>query len=213
MRNTTTGASTEAAIRTMSNDDALVRERRQFIAGRALPLFVRKGFNRTSVREISHACDMSIGAVYHYLGSKDDIGLLVAEQMRREMIEFMNHAFEDPRPVESLRSTIAEWCRLCDRLRDNVLFLYREPRNIKDAVQRRIAEVDEQCISMFDKVLTKGVESGVFKIANTRLFALNVYILGNMWAFGRWYVGKFMTLDEYIEFQTDALLSSALSRR
>ena len=213
MGNTTSQTTAEATIRTMSNDEELVRERRLFIAKCALPLFMKNGFNRTNVRQISKACNMSIGALYHYLGSKDDIGLLVAEQMRSEMIEFMGHAFEDPRPEESLRSTIAEWCKLCDRLQDNVLFLYREPRNIKKAVQERIAEVDEQCIGMFEKVLTKGVDAGVFRIANTKLFALDIYVCGNMWAFRRWYLRKFMTLDQYIECQTDALLSSALCKR
>ena len=202
--------SPEATIRTMSNDHELVRERRRFIASRSLPLFSKNGFDRTSVRDISKACDMSVGAVYHYLGSKDDIGLLVAEQMRSEMLEFMGHAFDDPRPVESLRSIIAEWCRLCDRLQDNVLFLYQEPRNIGKPIQERIAEVELQCLAWFEEILCKGVDTGTFRPMDTRLFAFNIYICGNMWAFRRWYLGKLMTLDQYISAQTDALINSAL---
>lgn len=203
----------EPVIRTMSNDEALVRERRRFIAERALPLFMEKGYNRTSVREISKACDMSVGAVYHYLGSKDDIGLLVAEQLRTEMLEFMEHAFEDTRPEESLRSTIAGWCRLCDRLQDHVVFLYREPRNIRLPVQKRIVEIDRQCIEKFEDILRRGVDAGVFKIADVRLFALTICVLGNMWAFRRWYLKNLITLDQYIDCQTDAVLNSALGGR
>lgn len=213
MENATAKTSAETAIRSMSSDPQLVQERRQFIVSKALPLFAEKGFNRTSVREITRACNMSIGALYHYLGSKDDVGLLVAEQMRSEMLEFMSHAFGDPRPVESLRSTIAGWCRLCDRLQDNVLFLYREPRNISKPIQKRIAEVDGQCIARFEEVLRRGVDAGVFRPMNTRLFALNVYVCGNMWAFRGWYLGKLFTLEEYIAAQTDALINGALRKR
>lgn len=213
MVDATTESSAESSIRTLSGDEELVHERRQFIAECALPLFMKNGFHRTSVRQITKACNMSIGALYHYIGSKDDIGLLLAEQMRREMIEFMGSAFDDPRPVESLRSTIAEWCRLCNRLQDNVLFLYREFGNIKESIQKRIVEVDDQCIEMFEKVLVKGVNAGVFRISNTRLFALNIYVCGNMWAFRRWYLRPLMTLDQYIEDQTDLLMASALANR
>ena len=208
-----TEAAAEASIRTLSGDEELVHERRQFIAECALPLFMKNGFHRTSVRQITKACNMSIGALYHYIGSKDDIGLLLAEQLRREMIEFMRSAFDDPRPAESLRSTIAEWCRLCDKLQDNVLFLYREFGNIKESIRKRIVEVDDQCIEMFEKVLIRGVNAGEFRIANTRLFALNIYVCGNMWAFRRWYLRKLMTLDQYIADQTDFLMSSALAKR
>lgn len=197
----------------MSRDEALVNERRRLIAECALPLFMKGGFDRTSVRQITKACNMSIGALYHYIGSKDDIGLLLAEQMGEEMTAFMSAAREKSDPAESLRHTIAEWCRLCDRLQDNILFLYREFGSIKQPSQKRIVDVDAQCIAMFEKLLVRGVNAGVFSIANTRSFALNVYVCGHMWAFRRWYLRKLISLDQYIDDQTGFFLIGALFKR
>ena len=60
-------------IRTRSNDEKLVQEKRHLIARRAIELFAEKGFKATTMRELAQACGMAQGAVYHYIGTKDDI--------------------------------------------------------------------------------------------------------------------------------------------
>lgn len=201
------------AIRTFSEDEELIRKRRDLIAERALPLFIKASFNRTSVREIARACDMSIGSLYHYIGTKDDIGFLLADQLRQEMLDFVGTAFDAHRPTESLRVMIERWYRLCDKLQDNVVFLYREFGNLSKSVQKRIVEVDERSIALFEMVLASGIRTGEFRIADAKLFALNIYISGNMWAFRRWYLRGHYTLEQYIAYQTEFFMSSAMMQR
>lgn len=48
-------------------------QRRREIAQAALELFSKKGFTRTSVREIAEACEMAKGSIYDYFANKEDV--------------------------------------------------------------------------------------------------------------------------------------------
>ena len=70
----------EFTIRTFSNDQALVKERRNHIVRCSTRVFTKEGYDRTNMRELAEACDMSAGALYHYFGSKEEIPRYVKEQ-------------------------------------------------------------------------------------------------------------------------------------
>jgi AcrR family transcriptional regulator len=36
-------------------------------------VFTKKGYDRTNMRELAKACEMSAGTLYHYFGSKEEI--------------------------------------------------------------------------------------------------------------------------------------------
>ncbi|RPI20174.1 MAG: TetR/AcrR family transcriptional regulator, partial [Actinobacteria bacterium] len=55
----------------------LRRQREDQIASGALLLFKEKGFHSTSVREIAAAAGLSMGGLYEYISSKEDVLWLV----------------------------------------------------------------------------------------------------------------------------------------
>ena len=46
---------------------------RQHVLSTALGLFRRRGFERTTMRDIASAAELSLGAAYHYFGSKEEL--------------------------------------------------------------------------------------------------------------------------------------------
>lgn len=60
----------KVSIRTHSGDEKLVASRREEIARKAARVLVRKGYDRTNMREIAKACNMASGTIYHYVGSR-----------------------------------------------------------------------------------------------------------------------------------------------
>ena len=58
-----------------------LKEKHVKIAEAAASLFVEKGFHNTSIREIAKACGMSMGNLYHYIKSKDDVLFLVYQEV------------------------------------------------------------------------------------------------------------------------------------
>jgi AcrR family transcriptional regulator len=46
---------------------------REHVLAKALELFRRKGFERTTMRDVARAADLSLGAAYHYFASKEEL--------------------------------------------------------------------------------------------------------------------------------------------
>src|ERR671912_772697 len=59
-------------------------ETRARILDAALQLFREKGFDRTGMRVVAERAGMSLGAAYHYFGSKDAIGPAFYEDVQQE---------------------------------------------------------------------------------------------------------------------------------
>lgn len=67
----------EDQIFTSSQNLSLIEKRRQQIVDGACTVFLKKGYHPTTTRDIASACGMSVGQLYHYISSKDDVLYLV----------------------------------------------------------------------------------------------------------------------------------------
>ncbi len=77
--------------------DQHAESRRQQIIQAARTCFTKKGFHRASMRDVSAEAGLSIGAVYCYFKSKEEIITAIADQERQFMGEvFANSAKGDP---------------------------------------------------------------------------------------------------------------------
>ena len=74
---------TARQIPTQVKDPNLVRRRRRQIVDAAVGLFIQQGFHKTTTRQIARAAGFSIGAVYEYVASKEDILYLVCRNGTR----------------------------------------------------------------------------------------------------------------------------------
>ena len=72
-------------IPTLVKNSALVEEKRRRIVEAAVGLFISKGFHVTTTREIARAVGFSIGSLYEYVASKEDILYLVCEAIHAEI--------------------------------------------------------------------------------------------------------------------------------
>ena len=79
-------------IPTLVKDSSLVEERRRRLVEAAVGLFVRKGYHATTTREIAREAGFSVGLVYEYVKSKEDVLYLVCDAIHREMEERLGSA-------------------------------------------------------------------------------------------------------------------------
>jgi AcrR family transcriptional regulator len=77
-----------------ARSEALTEERQARIAECALGVFVEKGFHAATIRDIAAACDMSMGQLYHYISSKDDVLFLVHRDCARQQVAELEEAIE-----------------------------------------------------------------------------------------------------------------------
>lgn len=57
----------------MSTREEQKEQRRQLIISKALELFVRKGYSDTRIGDIAKAAEMSVGLMFHYFESKEQL--------------------------------------------------------------------------------------------------------------------------------------------
>ena len=194
-------------IRTHSKNTELVEARRNQIVNGALRVLVKKGYDNTSIREIAEACDMSIGSLYHYVGSKEDILYLFIEKGMSSALRLIEEYRPDAKtPQHALRDAIDLWFRIMDDIQDMVIFTYHELGNLRGQARQRILDIDERLTTVFESVLSDGVKTGDFKINDVKLLANTMVVIGHMWAFRRWYLHGRYTLDEFIKEQTELLI-------
>lgn len=202
-----------STMRTYSQDKDLVNLRREQIARSAAVLFVKKGYDKASIREIAKVCHMSIGTLYHYVGSKDDILSLVVEFiMTRETLfsEYVS-SYKTLPPTEALQKAIENYYRGIDDIQDMVLLAYQESRNLQQKVRERTFEQEVNIIKVFEEILARGCETGEFQVNDVTLVANNIVVIGDTWAFRRWLLAKRYTLEEYIKEQTDIIIDGIRS--
>jgi AcrR family transcriptional regulator len=86
--------------------------RRQQILDAALICFDRAGFHLTSMRDIFDESGLSVGAVYRYFASKEDIVEAIAEQRHTKEAELIREAIREGEPrsiLHRLADLYFEW--------------------------------------------------------------------------------------------------------
>jgi len=202
------------SIRTYSRDKDLVNLRREQIARSAAVVFVKKGYDKASIREIAKACRMSIGSLYHYIGTKEDILRLVFEYLafrEREFIDSLS-SYETLTPTELLRKAIGIYYQAIHDIQDIVVLAYQETKSLKRPEREFTFEKERIIISVFEELLDRGCKAGEFEINDITLVANNIVTIGDTWAFRRWLLQKRYTLEDYITEQTNIIIDGIRSR-
>jgi TetR/AcrR family transcriptional regulator, cholesterol catabolism regulator len=145
----------------------------QIVEG-ACRVFTRKGFHPSSTREIAEASGMSLGQLYHYISSKDDILFLIHKHMQtmwyRHLVDSKIEAIEGPtkRLELSLRATL----HFLSENKDLILFIYSESKYLTKQHLAVILEMDNRNVVGFwrsllnDALEEQGVVADVEVIAN-----------------------------------------------
>jgi len=200
----------QKSIPTLVKDEDLVRAKRRQIVDAAVELFCRKGYHQTTTREIARQAGFSIGTLYEYIASKEDVLYLVCEAIHTEMeIQLREGVREGATGRETLAHAIANYMRACDRMQDSILLIYQETSSLVPESMQYVLQNEERITGVFQDILDQGRMDGSLRIepAATPLMAHNIVVMGHMWAFRRWFLAKHYSLDEYIAVQTALLMN------
>jgi AcrR family transcriptional regulator len=72
-------------VPTHVKDRDLVERRRRQIVDATVKLFIEQGFHKTTTRRIARAAGFSIGTLYEYVNSKEDVLYLVCTAIHAEV--------------------------------------------------------------------------------------------------------------------------------
>jgi TetR/AcrR family transcriptional regulator, cholesterol catabolism regulator len=198
-------------VATQIKNQELVKQRRRQIVDAAVSLFIRHGYHKTTTRALAKETGLSIGSLYEYVSSKDDVLYLVCIAIHSEVEEGIKEALtRTSHGREALAEIIREYFHVCNRMSDHVLLMYQVTHFLPEKWQKKVLETEIRITNLFVEVIRKLNETGVFqRLDEDRidLVAHNISVLGQTWAFRRWYFAKRFTLEQYIEHQTAFIMS------
>lgn len=136
--------------------DLIDQKHRQIVKG-ACRLFFKKGYHRTTIREISDASGMSMGQLYHYISSKDDVLFLTYKHMQRVWYDYLLRSgiekIEDP--VERLARAVRYTLEFMVENKELILFIYTETKYLEKKYLRVVMKMDDRNVVGFWRRLLK----------------------------------------------------------
>ncbi len=208
-------------------DEKRLQEGQERIAAAALNLFLQNGYHNTSVREIAQKAGLSVGSVFNYFTSKEEIlffllsyGQVRTEAgFRKQRAEFERLKRDGASPRDLFLRAYEQYAVLTDELRRNTVLAYQETKSLTLAERKRFLEGEERIQHFFEEIIAYGIDQGIFPDGNIRLKAHCLLVLAQSWAVRHWALSSFTKLDEYLEplklialgiLETDSQQASAL---
>lgn len=119
------------------------------ILRQAAALFARKGYANSSIGDLTKACGVSRGTLYHYFDSKDAI----LREMMLEHIADMGSQVQgaiavSDQPEQQLRNIIRAITALNARSRNEQIVLMNDLGNLKPAEQGRVRELQNRIVEL-----------------------------------------------------------------
>ena len=197
-------------VPTQVKNKDLVAIRRRQIVDAAVELFIEKGFHKTTTRQIARAAGLSIGSMYEYVASKEDILYLVCDAIHAEVERGVTQALERARNgTNPLAEVVREYFQVCHRMNDHILLIYQETQSLPAKWRKMVLENEIRITGLFTGVIMKLIYNGQLRPmddATLDLLAHNITVLGHMWTFRRWFLSRHYTVDQYIDLQIDFIL-------
>jgi len=192
-------------VQTNIKNKDLVSKRRKQIIHAASKLFFQKGFDQTTMREISHASGLTMGSLYDYVRSKDDILVLVYKDVveRFRLSLFGNEKEDREANPKDLEIILRRSMRQMYKLSKAVQLLYRESWSRRKDVHLQMREIDRKYVSSFIQLLQKGHQKKCFQLKNPAVTADLIFLLTALPALREWsllHIDQEEVIDTVVRF-------------
>jgi len=174
-------------IPTKVKDRKLVEKKREQIVFAAIKLFSKKGFHKTTLRELAEEAGISHGNIYDYVGNKDDILFLIHDFMANLADDSLSDSVQKVEdPLEKLRRMVRTEFNLMYKWADAILLIYQEGHLLKNGLLKKFLSRERQHVSRFETVLEECVAKDVCRYMDCRVVANLIKTMIDAWVLKRW---------------------------
>jgi AcrR family transcriptional regulator len=185
------------------------RRRREVIAT-AARLFAERGYQATSISELTEATGLAAGGLYHYIESKDQLLILICDELLDPLLERAREIVATPAPpADQLRELLHAWLAQIASHRDHMLVFAQERHVIEREPQwRRVRGQRKAFEQLLDDVLARGERDGSMHF-DDRSFTL-LTLLGMVNYTPQWLRPRGrLTPEQIADGYCDAILAAA----
>lgn len=148
------------------------RKRREVIAT-AAALFAERGYQATSMSDLTEATGLAAGGLYHYIESKEELLILICDELLDPLLGRAREIVAtEAAPAEQLRALLHAWLEQIASHRAHMLVFAQERHVIEREPQwRRVRGQRKAFEQLLDDVLARGERDGTMHF-DDRAFTL-----------------------------------------
>ena len=194
-------------VKTSVKDEHLIEKRRDQMIRAAVTLFKEKGFHRTTTREIAKEAGFSIGTLYEYIRTKEDVLYLVCDSIYHEVHTRLSQITAKNGTTSELKTAIRHYYGVIDDMSDEFVVMYQETKSLPKGALEYVLTKELEMTDIFHQIINGCIQSGELELsmAQAHLYAHTVVVQGQMWAFRRWALHKEYTIEQFTALQIELL--------
>ena len=185
-------------VKSQVTDAALIEKRREQIVAAAIELFSKQGYDRTTMLDIARKARISVGLIYQYAQTKEDVLFLslvsVLDSYKREILPA---AADDP-PIEALWKALDAYARVIDSRRAATVLAYRSTKSLSPAQRHTIMQLETDTNELLAERVQACIAAGLFREIDIELAVYQLVMHAHAWALKYWRLNRITTLDQYL---------------
>ncbi len=174
-----------------------------------LKLSNEKGFQAMTMRDFSRETGLSLGALYAYFASKDELLEMILKQGREMVGRVLSEHLQATRgPAARLETAIRLHLYLTEALQPWFYFSFMEAKNMNPREREKTIDSEMATDRLFAAILQEGQASGLFRTHDVALSAAAIKALLQDWYVKRWkFSRRGVSVDRYADFILDCVMN------
>jgi AcrR family transcriptional regulator len=162
----------------------------------------KKGFQAMSMRDLGRETNLSMGALYSYFTSKEDLLAMLQDQRRTITKRILEACIEqESDPAAKLRAAILAHLYLSEAMQPWFYFSYMEAKNLSRVEQDLAVASEIYTENLLAEILRQGQSRGCFLPREPQLTASVIKAMLQDWYLKRRkYHIKKISVDQYADF-------------
>jgi TetR/AcrR family transcriptional regulator, cholesterol catabolism regulator len=167
-----------------------------------------KGFQAMSLRDLSRETGISMGGLYAYIGSKNDLASVIAGVLSQTIDQVIGGLVASNLPAaERLRAIIYGEIYSMDILSSWYYFCYMELKGLPKDQQQSLLDLELRFEAMLIGAISQGVKSGEFVCDHPELLASQATAQMEQWHLKKWkFKSREVDIQQYAAYTYDSLL-------
>jgi AcrR family transcriptional regulator len=179
----------------------------------AAAVFARDGYAATGIRRLAEEAGLTPAALYHYMGSKEDLLVAIMRSTIEPLIDEATALLATaPRPEAALAGLVELQVRLHGTRPEAALVTDTEVRALHGAAREEMLALRDRYEAIWRAVVEDGARTGVFDVTDVSL--TTKALVGLSGQISQWYApsGR-LALDAVGALQADLALGMVRARR
>ena len=162
----------------------------------------RKGFQAMSMRDLSREANLSMGALYSYFASKEELLAMLQNQRRTVTKRILDEQIaRESKPEARLRAAILTHLYLSEAMQPWFYFSYMEAKNLSKKEQDLAVASELYTEKLLADILNQGRIQGAFELRDPQLTASLIKAMLQDWYLKRRkYAKRRVSVDQYARF-------------